>query len=148
MSENPYAGQGSVLLDIGGNIGALVVTMPAELEGVEVEINRLDARGHDHHDDPHDHGHDHRHDHGHDGGHAPDHGGGHTHDHAAGPHRPHVAVVARPAPTGQIIYSLVFPELTEGRYELYRRPSGPVELRVTVRGGEVTHEAWPGTARR
>ena len=39
--ENPHAVQGSVL-DIGGDIGALVVTMPRELEGVEVEINRID----------------------------------------------------------------------------------------------------------
>ena len=45
--ENPHAVQGSVL-DIGGDIGALVVTMPRELEGVEVEINRIDLanRGH------------------------------------------------------------------------------------------------------
>ena len=27
--ENPFAGQGSVLLDIGGDVGALVVAMPA-----------------------------------------------------------------------------------------------------------------------
>jgi hypothetical protein len=32
--ENPHAGQGSVMLDIGGDVGALVVTMPPELEGV------------------------------------------------------------------------------------------------------------------
>jgi len=46
--ENPHAGQGSVVLDIGGDIGALVVTMPPVLEGVEVEINRIDLanRGH------------------------------------------------------------------------------------------------------
>ena len=31
------------MLDIGGDIGALVVTMPPELEGVEVEINRIDT---------------------------------------------------------------------------------------------------------
>ncbi len=36
--ENPYAGQGTVLLDIGGDIGALVVEMPRELLGVEIEI--------------------------------------------------------------------------------------------------------------
>ena len=35
--ENSHAGQGSVVLDIGGDVGALVVTMPAELEGVEVD---------------------------------------------------------------------------------------------------------------
>jgi hypothetical protein len=62
--ENPPAGQGSVVLDIGGDIGALVVTMPPELEGVEVEINRIDlanraitaAQNHDHL-----HSHDHHH---------------------------------------------------------------------------------------
>jgi hypothetical protein len=36
--ENPWAGQGAVLLDIGGDIGALVVVMPAGMDGVEVEI--------------------------------------------------------------------------------------------------------------
>lgn len=35
--ENPWAGQGAVLLDIGGDVGALVVEMPASLTGVEVE---------------------------------------------------------------------------------------------------------------
>ncbi len=43
--ENPHAGQGPVLLDIGGAIGALVVTMPPELAGVEVEIGRPGAPG-------------------------------------------------------------------------------------------------------
>jgi len=37
-AENPHAGQGSVLLDIGGQIGALVVAMPGRMEGAEVEI--------------------------------------------------------------------------------------------------------------
>ncbi|MCW2847902.1 MAG: hypothetical protein JWR90_1876 [Marmoricola sp.] len=37
-AENPHAGQGSVILDIGGDVGALVVTMPPGMEGVEVEI--------------------------------------------------------------------------------------------------------------
>ena len=36
--ENPFAGQGSVLLDIGGDVGALVVTMPLAIEGVEIEL--------------------------------------------------------------------------------------------------------------
>jgi hypothetical protein len=36
--ENPHAGQGAVLLDIGGDVGALIVTMPAAMEGTEVEI--------------------------------------------------------------------------------------------------------------
>jgi len=36
--ENPHAGQGSVLLDIGDDVGALVVTMPEALLGHEVEV--------------------------------------------------------------------------------------------------------------
>lgn len=36
--ENPFAGQGPVLLDIGGSHGALVVTMPRRTEGLEVEV--------------------------------------------------------------------------------------------------------------
>ena len=137
--ENPHAGQGSVVLDIGGEVGALVVTMPAELEGVEVEINRIDSATEGHtasHTGDHLHSHDHHHLHDHDQEHHHE----HLHDHAT--HRPHVAVVARPTPLG-IIHSLVFPELVEGTYELYRRPAGPVELTVTIRRGAVTEAAWP-----
>ena len=46
--ENPYAGQGSVLLDIGGEVGALVVTMPPAMEGVEVELDRASGTSHAH----------------------------------------------------------------------------------------------------
>ena len=39
MSEDhSYAGQGAVLLDIGGDVGAIVVTVPAKLDGAEFEI--------------------------------------------------------------------------------------------------------------
>ena len=47
--ENPYAGQGSVLLDIGGDIGALVVTMPTTTVGDEVEILQSGEAGRDGH---------------------------------------------------------------------------------------------------
>ncbi|HEU4811344.1 MAG TPA: hypothetical protein VFT00_04320 [Nocardioides sp.] len=51
--ENPFAGQGSVLLDIGGDVGALVVTMPEGMEGVEIEIrpegSGASAHVHHHH---------------------------------------------------------------------------------------------------
>lgn len=43
MSEQSQLGptqDGSVLLDIGGNIGALVLHTSAELAGVEIEISR------------------------------------------------------------------------------------------------------------
>lgn len=37
-AENPHAGQGPVLLDIGDDVGALVVFAPAALAGQEIEI--------------------------------------------------------------------------------------------------------------
>jgi hypothetical protein len=119
VSENPHAGQGSVLLDIGGDVGALVVTMPESMLGEEVEIRPLGggstrASGHDH---PHDH----------------PHGSGHL---------AHVAVVSRPVAGGQIP-SLVFGELTDGGYELFAKghPEA-VALRVDVVGGEVSWVEW------
>jgi hypothetical protein len=138
LSEaNPFAGQGPVLLDIGGHVGALVVVMPAALDGVEVEIRAVGppAAGGDHGPD-HVHGGDHGHD---DGAHR------HHHEPAAGQtgvHHPHVAVLARPVDS-TAVHSLVFPELVEGDYELYQRPAGPVELAVRIRGGEVTEAVWP-----
>ncbi|MGZ4488357.1 MAG: hypothetical protein ACXVW1_10535 [Nocardioides sp.] len=117
--ENPFAGQGSVLLDIGGDVGALVVTMPATLVGEEVEVVR---EGELHH-----HGHDH------------DHGHGHGHEHH---HRPHVAVVSRPV-AGEEVPSLVFPELVEGRYLLVPKGTDDVRLTVDVTGGRVATATWP-----
>ncbi|MCW2761293.1 MAG: hypothetical protein JWR85_1494 [Marmoricola sp.] len=107
--ENAFAGQGSVLLDIGGDVGALVVTMPAAMVDVEVEIRPARA--------------DHR-----------------VVEHV---HHPHVAVVERPV-AGAVVPSLVFPELVEGRYELYVKATDDVRLTVAVRGGEVTDASWPG----
>jgi hypothetical protein len=66
--ENAWAGQGAVLLDIGGEIGALVVTMPGAMTHREVELAPASGQ----HLLLHDHGH-----------------GAHR-------HRPHVAVVDRP----------------------------------------------------
>lgn len=124
--ENPFAGQGSVLLDIGDDVGALVVTTPVSMVGVEVEIRPADPALHDH-GPAHDHGHAHDHAHGH--GHAS--------------HHPHVAVVLRP--TGDtLVPSLVYPDLVEGRYELYVKDTDAVELTATVVGGEVATAEWPG----
>lgn len=100
--ENPYAGQGAVLLDIGGPVGALVVAMPDELVGLEIEARPVSR--------------------------------------PVG-HLPHVEVLRRPTPAGEVC-SAVFAELAEGDYELYRRPAGHVELRITVTGGEVTEARW------
>jgi len=124
--ENPWAGQGPVLIDVGGEVGALVVTMPAELEGREIGIH---ATRHDHahgHDDSND---SHR-------GHA------HIHSHGGTADR-HVAVHARQMGS-QIVYSAVFGELSQGTYQLYELPDGPMRVQVSVNGGEVTHFRWPG----
>jgi hypothetical protein len=39
--HNAHAGQGPVVLDIGADVGALVVRMPHDLEGAEIEIRPL-----------------------------------------------------------------------------------------------------------
>jgi hypothetical protein len=130
MTENAWAGQGAVLLDIGGDMGALAVTMPDATVGLEVEIRPLDGR--------HVPGHGHVHEHGHSAHGHP------AHDVAAHGHLAHVAVVARPVRGGHVP-SLVFGELPAGRYELFEkgRPDA-VALLVEVAGGSVTTASWPG----
>lgn len=135
--DHSAAGLGTVMLDIGGEIGALVVTTPAALDGAEIEIRPTgdtpyadptawSAAG------------------GSPGGTADHvHADGSTHaQHAAGPRLLHVAVHRRRA-AGNAVWSAVFPELHEGTYDLYLRPDGPVRLSVVVRGGAVTQRAWP-----
>ena len=117
VNENPHAGQGSVLLDIGGDVGALVISMPPAMVGVEIEIAPV--------------GGSHEHDHGH----------GHAHGHGHG-HRPHVAVVDRPVTDGHQP-SLVFPDLVEGSYELFDKGAHEVLLTVEITGGQVTFSEWP-----
>jgi hypothetical protein len=43
--ENQWAGQGPVLLDIGGDVGALIVTTPPGLRGTEIEIRPVPDGG-------------------------------------------------------------------------------------------------------
>lgn len=105
MEDHSHAGQGPVLLDIGGTVGALIVHMPDTMAGHEIEI-------------------------------VPD-------DAAIGDHPPrHVAVVARPAHM-HVALTAVFPDVPEGRYALHRKPDGPVRLRATVTGGQITEARWP-----
>ena len=119
-NENPHAGQGSVMLDIGGDVGALVVSMPLAMVGVEIEIEPVGGAAPEH---------DHEHEHGH----------GHGHGHG---HRPHVAVVDRPVTDGHEP-SLVFPDLVEGSYELFDKGQDTVLLTAEIIGGQVTFLEWP-----
>jgi hypothetical protein len=123
LAENPHAGQGPVLLDIGGDIGAVVLHLPSHWEGAEVEYEREDGLPAG---QPHEHAHDRDHDHAH--GHQ------HSHEPHSG-HRPHVAVVGRPA-GGGVAYTAVVPDLLAGRYRL-TLPDGSL-LGVEVVGGTVT----------
>ena len=118
-AENPHSGQGPVLLDIGGDVGAVVVSMPASTERLEVEIRPAGATA----APPSEH----------------QHGHGDHHTHGA---YPHVAVVARPTGAG-VSYALVYPAVLEGEHELFPLPDGPVVMTVTVAGGTVTRATWP-----
>ena len=117
-NENPHAGQGSVMLDIGGDVGALVVSMPPAMVGAEIEIEPVGGASREH---------DHKHEHGHGHGHG---------------HRPHVAVVDRPVTDGHEP-SLVFPDLVEGSYELFDKGQDTVLLTAEIIGGQVTFLEWP-----
>jgi len=129
--ENPHAGQGSVMLDIGGDIGAVVVIMPLDLVGQEVDIlaeGQDLAAGLDH-------------DHADEQGRADEHGHGHGHGHG---HRPHVAVVRRPMPgASEPVPSLIYPEVREGHYRLLMKGTDVVVMEVDVVGGQVTQVTWP-----
>lgn len=114
-TENPHAGKGSsVLLDIGEDVGAIVLTLPATLEDAEIERRPTGST-------PTNHGHGHGHGHG----------------------FPHVAVVPRPSPNGELIHSAVFFDVPEGTYDLHLLPNGPTHLTLAVTGGQVTEATWP-----
>jgi hypothetical protein len=129
--ENPHAGQGAVVLDIGGDVGALIVSTPAHLAGVEIEICPAGARGR-----------------------VPDEGAGwwagtwraHHHDQASdhehGPAWPHVGVLRR-ALGGVDQCAAVFPGLRAGRYDLWIKPDHSTALTASVVGGQVSTVQWP-----
>lgn len=115
-AHNPHAGQGAVMLDIGGGIGALMISMPDSMLGEEVDIEAVDPAVDA--DLRREHGHAH--------------------------HRPHVAVLPRPVPGGGVLPSLVYPALPAGEYRLYLKGEDEVVMVVGVLDGRVTTEEWPG----
>jgi len=105
------------MLDIGRDIGAVIVTMPDSLKGQEIEARPI-------------------------AGPALIAAPVHSHDGSEHHHFVHVGVVERPSPSG-LSCTAVFSELVEGSYELYVRPDGPTALTVAVVGGEVSSATWP-----
>lgn len=141
LAENPHAGQGPVMLEIGVDTGALIVSAPVDLVGREIEIHSFGpAHSHTPGQPPHDHGDDHGDDHGH-GHHHDDHAHGADQEH---PHAPHVAVIPRALPNGTTVHCALFPDLAPGRYTLWLLPKGPA-MPVVVRAGEVTTADWNPT---
>jgi hypothetical protein len=114
-TENPHAGQGPVLLDIGDDVGALVVFAPAELAGQEIEIrprtpSLLASSG--------------------------------AELGTTSPPPQHVSVLPRDS-ASSAHYVAVFGAVPAGEYELALRPAGPVQLVLTVPGSQVTEATWP-----
>jgi hypothetical protein len=108
------------VLDIGGDVGALILYTDAEYEEREIEISPVDdlalANAHDH-TEGHDHDHPHEHE-----------------------HRTHTAIHERRA-GGQTTYAGIYPQLKAGTYRLWTDdPSLPD--RVTIVGGEVAELDW------
>jgi len=110
------------VLDIGGDIGALILYADADYLDREIEISPLDGDEHEHtHEDAHE----------------PDHGHEHGHEHG---HRTHTAIHERRS-GGSITYAGIYPELRAGTYRIWADdPSLPD--RVTIVGGEVAEVDW------
>jgi hypothetical protein len=124
-----------VVLDIGGDIGALVVSAPPSLAGADNPSGPSGSRTSER-----DEGagwwqgqwRSHTHAHGH----------VHAHRHAHRSAWPHVAVVARTTGVGTQ-HCAVYPGLRGGCYDLWLRPDQPTALTVTVHGALVTWVDWP-----
>lgn len=140
MTEQSQLGpsmDGTVVLDIGGDIGALILLTGPDLLLAEIEISRLDGGpvpGHEHADGQHHEHHEGQHQHTHNrsgstDGHAP----------LAAP-RTHVAVRERRGPGGSR-FAAIYPGLRSGDYTVWGLDGAPRQT-VTIVGGEVTHIDW------
>ncbi len=119
------------VLDIGGEIGALILYTDAAYNEREIEVSRLDESQAE--PDEQKHEHEHEHEHLHDQGHSHD----HDHDRVR---RIHTAIHVRRA-GGTVTYAGIYPELAAGRYRIWTDdPSLPNE--VTIVGGEVAEVDW------
>jgi hypothetical protein len=112
------------VLDIGGDIGALILYTDAAYDQREIELSPIDETEHGHgpgNAQEHEHGYKHEHEHGHE-------------------HRVHTAIHERRS-GGQVTYAGIYPELRAGTYRIWiDDPSLPD--RVTIIGGEVAELDW------
>lgn len=126
MTEQSQLGpsyDGTVMLDIGGEIGALIIHTGADLALAEIEVSRTDGTP----PLPPGYGLEHTH------------ADGHTHAHAD-PTRTHVAVRERRGPSG-VRFAAIYPGLREGDYTVWGL-DGSARDSVTVRGGHVAELHW------
>lgn len=119
---------GDAVLDIGGDIGALILYTDAEYNGREIEVSPIDEP-------------DHGQEVGHDDGREPAHEHGHVHEQGHGPaHRTHTAIHERRS-GGEVTYAGIYVELKAGTYRIWTNdPSLPD--RVTIVGGHVAEVDW------
>jgi hypothetical protein len=147
MTEQSQLGpsyDGTVVLDIGGDVGALIILTGADRHLVEIEISRADGEralppGSEV-AQPHDQPPDHSHDHSHGDGPPHSHSHSHSHGHGAPPARTHVAVRERRGPNG-VRYAAIYPALNAGEYTVWGS-DGQVADAVEVVGGEVAQLDW------
>ena len=116
------------VLDIGGDVGALILYTDAAYDEREIEVSPLDEpEAADRHEHGQLHGKIHGHEHPH----------GHDHEHG---HRTHTAIHERRA-GGQATYAGIYPQLKAGTYRIWTDdPSLPDH--VTIVGGEVAEVDW------
>jgi hypothetical protein len=109
------------VLDIGGDIGALILYTDAAYNGREIEVSPIDEPDHRHeHDDEHEHEHDHEHD-----------------------HRTHTAIHERRS-GGQVTYAGIYVELKAGSYRIWTDDTSLPD-RVMIIGGQVAEVDWRTT---
>jgi hypothetical protein len=131
MPESPRPAGFSLedaVLDIGGDIGALILYTDAAYNGREIEVSPIDEPD-DRHGRGHEHADEHEHDHQHENAHGHEHG-----------HRTHTAIHERRS-GGQVTYAGIYVELKAGSYRIWTDdPSLPD--RVTIIGGQVAEVDW------
>ena len=106
------------VLDIGGDIGALILYTDAEYDEHEIEVSPIDADEHDH-----EHSHDNAHE--------------HSHEES---HRTHTAIHVRRVGE-QLTYAGIYPELKAGEYRIWTDDPNLPD-RVTIVGGQVAEVDW------